>query len=79
MLRDEANRHYIGVTSDLEARLGQHRSGGTRTTRLMKGELVLVAARSFSTRQEANIIERKLKRWKNPSKALAFLTAIDAG
>ena len=75
MLRDEGGRHYIGATSDLEARLAQHRSGGTQTTRRMKGDLELVAHRGFETAHDALVAERKLKKWKNPAKALEFLNA----
>ena len=75
ILRDEAGRHYIGFTSNLEARLLQHRSGGTQTTRRMKGTLTLLAAKAFISRTDAASAERLLKSWKNPTKALAYLTA----
>ena len=74
MLRDEAGRHYIGATANLTARLNQHRNGGTQTTRRMVGELKLVGSRSYKTLREALVVERKLKSWKNPAKAQAFLT-----
>ena len=73
MLQDETGRHYIGVTSDIDARLQQHKNGGTQTTRRMAGELKLIAVRKFATRQEANHVERHLKSWKSPAKALAYL------
>jgi predicted GIY-YIG superfamily endonuclease len=73
LLCDEAGRHYIGMTADLQARLEQHQCGGTQTTRRMTGRLKLVAARAFAMKHEAAVIERRLKSWKNPSKVLAFL------
>jgi putative endonuclease len=73
LLRDEAGRHYIGMTADLQTRLGQHRRGGTQTTRRMTGQLELVAARAFATKYEAAIAERRLKSWKNPPNGLKFL------
>jgi putative endonuclease len=73
LLRDEAGRYYIGMTADLRARLEQHRSGGTQTTRRMTGQLELVAARAFATKHEAAVTERKLKSWKNPTKVQVFL------
>jgi putative endonuclease len=76
ILRDEAGRHYIGMTSDVENRLRQHRSGGTQTTRRMKGELALAASASVPSKHEALVLERKLKRWKNPAKAIEFLQSL---
>jgi putative endonuclease len=73
LLRDQAGRHYIGMTANLQARLEQHRRGGTQTTRRMTGQLELVAACVFATKHEAAITERKLKSWKNPTKVQVFL------
>jgi putative endonuclease len=78
ILRDAAGRHYYGMTSDLVVRLEQHRSGGTQTTRRMNGELTLVASCVFSSQRDALIMERKLKNWKNPAKAIAFLNGSKA-
>jgi len=76
ILRDEAGRHYIGATSDLEARLEQHRHGGTQTTRRMTGKLELIANRALPTWHDALALERRLKNWKNPQKAAAFLSSL---
>ena len=73
ILRDAVGRHYFGMTSDLTVRLEQHRNGGTQTTRRMQGELTLIASRVVVSQREALILERKLKNWKNPRKAVAFL------
>lgn len=79
MLCDETGRHYIGMTADLLERGEQHRRGGTQTTRRMHGSLSLVAARPFQTKHAAAVVEKTLKRWKNPSKAREYLLAADAG
>jgi putative endonuclease len=78
ILRDAAGRHYIGMTSDLAKRLEQHRRGGTQTTRRMKGILELVASAPQATRHDAAVLERRLKSWKNPIKAIAFLNEPEA-
>ncbi len=39
----------------------------------MKGSLEFAAYRSFDTAHEAVVVERRLKKWKNPAKALEFL------
>ena len=73
ILRGSSGRHYIGMTNDLERRLSEHRSGHTHTTKRLGGDLVLVASRGYPTRDEAAKVERLLKSWKTPGKAIAFL------
>ena len=73
ILRGDSGRHYIGQTSDLAARLNQHRNGQTYTTKRLGGSLELVASRELPTREEALALERMLKNWKNPKKAVDFL------
>jgi putative endonuclease len=77
ILRGANGRHYIGQSNDLAARLAQHRNGHTHTTRRLGGSLVLVASREFATRADAVRVERQLKSWKNPAKAIAYLKGID--
>jgi len=79
ILRDDSGRHYIGMTADLATRLAQHRNGGTQTTRRMHGELHLVASKQLATRTAALCMERKLKAWKNPAKAIALLNCSAVG
>ena len=73
LLRGSSGRHYIGQTSDLTARLKQHRSGQTHTTKRLGETLELVASRQFPSREEAMQAERMLKAWKNPRKAFEYL------
>lgn len=74
ILRGASGRHYIGQTSDLDARLAQHRSGHTHTTARLGGEIELVAAKSFESRAHALAEEKRLKSWKNPTKVIAYLS-----
>jgi len=78
ILRGDSGRHYIGITNDLEARLYQHRNGHTHTTRRLGGNILLLASARFPNRAEATRIERRLKLWKHPEKAIAFLQSIPA-
>ncbi|RXK56298.1 GIY-YIG nuclease family protein [Oleiharenicola lentus] len=73
VLRGASGRHYIGQTSDLSARLAQHRAGHTHTTKRMGGTIELIASREFASRTQAVAVERMLKAWKNPLKAIAYL------
>ncbi len=74
ILRGASGRHYIGMTSDLQARFQQHCNGHTHTTKRLGGELHIVASRSYPTHGEAAAVEKQLKSWKNPSKAIAHLS-----
>ena len=76
LLRGANGRHYLGQTTDLDARLAQHRRGHTYTTRRLGGELTLVAHRAFPSRSEAVRVERLLKNWKNPVKAAEYLRRV---
>lgn len=58
------NRYYIGSTNNLERRLIQHRSGHTRTTRVLK-TYELVYKEEYSTLYEARQREKKLKSYKS--------------
>ncbi|HVZ63209.1 MAG TPA: GIY-YIG nuclease family protein [Lacunisphaera sp.] len=73
ILRGDSGRHYIGQTSDLAARLTQHRGGHTHTTQRLGGDLELIAYRALNTREEALAVERMLKAWKRPRKAIDYL------
>ena len=73
ILLGASGRHYVGQTSDLAVRLKQHQQGHTHTTRRLGGEIKLVASRAFESRAEALGVERMLKSWKNPAKAIDWL------
>jgi len=54
---------YIGVTSDLLARLWQHRNGEVRAFTSRYGVYRLVRFEQFATMHEAISREKQLKRW----------------
>ena len=55
---------YIGVTSDLAARLARHRSGGVPGFASRYGAIRLVHAELFDRMDEAIAREKQLKRWR---------------
>jgi putative endonuclease len=54
---------YIGVTSDLIARLYQHRTGQVKGFTSRYGVYCLVRFEQFETMHEAIAREKQLKRW----------------
>ena len=61
VLRSETtNRHYVGFTTDLTQRVGQHNSGLTKSTK-GRGTWILDHQEQFATRAEAMRRERWLK------------------
>jgi putative endonuclease len=73
ILRGSTGRHYIGSTINLERRLSEHRSGGTHTTQRLGEQLETVSVLELATIEQARILERQLKRKKNPKLAIAML------
>jgi putative endonuclease len=61
VLRSETTgRHYVGYTSDLTQRLGQHDNGITKSTK-NRGPWEMVYREEFNTRSEAARRERFFK------------------
>ena len=73
ILRGSSGRHYIGSTADVERRLKEHTSGSCHTTQRIGANIELVAHASCTSLPDARALERRLKRMKNPSAAIAFL------
>jgi predicted GIY-YIG superfamily endonuclease len=73
ILRGAGGRHYIGSTTNLERRLGEHRRGHTHSTKRLGGNLTLVASLEAATLREARELELQMKRKKNPQLALGFI------
>ena len=55
----KSQRHYVGVTSDVVQRVGQHNAGVTKSTN--RGPWELVRQEMFASRSEALRRERFLK------------------
>ena len=73
ILRGGSGRHYIGSTTNLKRRLEEHQRGQTYSTRRLGGNLEILAAVELTTLQEARVLERAMKRKKNPKLASALL------
>jgi predicted GIY-YIG superfamily endonuclease len=67
-------RYYIGATDDLERRIGEHERGSNHTTHRLGDDIVLVASKELPSMAEARMLERKLKRKKNPRLAVFALS-----
>jgi putative endonuclease len=57
-------RYYIGSTINLKRRLQQHKSGNTRTTRLL-GTKELFYKEEYKTIEEARLREKQIKSYKS--------------
>lgn len=56
----KTNRYYVGSTIDLKRRLQQHRSGNTRTTRILDTK-ELVYTEEYQRIEDARKRERQIK------------------
>jgi len=77
ILEGTSGRYYIGSCQDVARRLERHNSGGVHSTKRLGLPLKLIAHRAFNSNGEARAVEAKLKRWRNPSKAIAYLSQPD--
>jgi predicted GIY-YIG superfamily endonuclease len=59
----------------LNQRINEHECGSNHTTRRLSSELRLVASRKVGSMEEARALEKRLKRMKNPAKAIQFLNS----
>ena len=75
ILRGASHRHYFGVTDRLDQRMDEHERGSNHTTHRFGGELQLIASREVASMPEARALEKRLKRMKNPIKAIQFLNS----
>lgn len=56
----DTGRYYIGSTSNLERRIKQHKSGKTRTTKILK-TFSLVYSEKYENLIDARMREKKIK------------------
>ena len=75
ILRGASRRHYFGATDRLNQRVAEHQRGSNHTTRRLGGELRLIACREVASMEEARALEKRLKRMKNPAKAIELLSS----
>jgi predicted GIY-YIG superfamily endonuclease len=75
ILRGASERHYFGVTDHLNQRLNEHKRGSNHTTRRFGGQICLVASREIPSMEGARALEKRLKKMKNPAKAIRFLNS----
>ena len=61
ILESASGRFYIGSTTDLDRRVGEHRRGHTHTTTRLGGGLNVAAALQVATLAEARSIASVLK------------------
>ncbi len=73
ILKGTSGRHYIGSTENFEQRFEAHCRGNTSTTKRLGYPLILVVRREYADKAESGRVERMLKAWKNPSKAIVYL------
>jgi len=62
---ETTGRYYCGSTNDIERRLKEHNDpefSGTLTTKRFKGPWKLVWKKEHSSRSEAMILERRIKK-----------------
>jgi putative endonuclease len=59
-----SRRYYVGQTQNLQARLAQHNSDRSKSSK-HRGPWTLVYSEAYSTRAEAMKRERQIKSWKD--------------
>ena len=77
ILQGTSGRYYIGSSQDVLGRLKRHNSGMVYSTKRLGLPLALVVSKEFETISKAREIEAKLKHWKNPKKAIAYLEKLE--
>ncbi len=68
LLRCNDGSYYAGHTDDLELRFAQHQTGALGGYTATRRPVTLVWSDSFMTRDDAFLVERKLKGWSRAKK-----------
>jgi predicted GIY-YIG superfamily endonuclease len=63
MLRCSDGSYYVGVTTHLDQRLGQHQSGELGGYTALRRPVEMVWAEEFPSIDQTITVERQLKRW----------------
>lgn len=65
IIRTAGNTLYTGVTTDVARRLAEHRAGGPRCARSLRGRgpLELAFSQAVGNRSRAQTLEWHVKRW----------------
>jgi predicted GIY-YIG superfamily endonuclease len=74
ILRGASGRHYVGATENLDRRLLEHRRGNVHSTARLGGSIILAASKQLGCMTDALVLERSLKRKKNPALAIYILS-----
>ena len=72
ILRTGRGGYYIGSTTDIDARLAKHTSGGVRSTRSLR-PLTLVYKEECVSRGVAQQREYEIKKWKSKQRILKII------
>jgi len=68
ILKCKDQTYYVGHTENIETRLAQHQSGELGGYTSLRLPVELAYLETFPTRDEAFIVERKIKKWSRPKK-----------
>ena len=77
ILQSAKHRHYIGFTSNLEQRMGQHNRKHKGYTYSLTDEWEIIISYEVKTKEEAMELEKKLKSFKNYQKAIKYLERLN--
>ena len=69
---ENTGRLYIGQTSKLDERIGQHNTNQSKYTK-NKGPWKILHVFEFETRSQAVQMETKLKKWKSSKRILSMI------
>src|SRR5690606_8796728 len=74
VLKSRVNgRRYVGITNDLARRLREHRSGSSKSGRLLEGDFVVLHTEEFADHASARVRET----WLKSGKGRAWLDAME--
>jgi len=78
ILKDQADRYYIGSTANLVQRFQQHCTGCCTTTRKYTKPLILLLSLELETIKEARALEIQFKKKKNSQIVIYLMSKLKA-